>query len=181
MSSSDRLAGPAPKKALALVLALASALALAGCFRPMYASVSPTTGQTLDTTLASVVINPVSGRVAQQVRNNLDFDITGGGVRPEARYTLSLTVSSSRYSSIINVQTNEPQVDTVVVTADFALTPVGGKAPALTGHNFANKSYDRTLQRFAALRAARDAENSASETVADQIRTRIAAYLAQHP
>jgi LPS-assembly lipoprotein len=179
MSWSDRLAGLAPRRAV-LVLALVPVLALGGCFRPMYASVSPT-GQTLDTTMASVMINPVSGRVPQQVRNNLDFGLTGGGARPDIRYTLNLSVTTSRYSSIVDVQTDQPQVDTVIVSADFTLTPVGGKAPVLTGHNFASKSFDRTLQRFVALRAARDAENSASEIVADQIRTRVAAYLAEHP
>jgi LPS-assembly lipoprotein len=167
-------------KAAALLVALAPTLVLGGCFRPMYASVGPT-GQALDTRLASVMINPVSGRVPQQVRNNLDFDITGGSARPDIRYTLNLSVSTSRYSSIVDVQTDQPQVDTVIVTADFSLTPVGGKAPVLSGHNFASKSFDRTLQRFVALRAARDAENSASEVVADQIRTRVAAYLADHP
>jgi len=175
MSSSDRVAARALKPAVLIV-----ALALGGCFRPMYASVSPT-GQALDTTLASVMINPVSGRVPQQVRNNLDFGLTGGGARPEIRYTLNLSVTASHYSSIVDVQTNQPQVDTVIVTADFTLTAVGGKAPVLTGHDFANKSYDRTLQRFEAVRATRDAENSAAEVVADQIRTRVAAYLADHP
>jgi LPS-assembly lipoprotein len=180
MSSSDRISRSTVKAGL-LIIGLAPALVLGGCFRPMYATVNPTTGQTLDTTMASVMINPVSGRVPQQVRNNLDFDLAGGGARPETRYTLNLVVATSRYSSIVDVQTNEPQVDTVIVTADFTLTPVGGKTAVLSGHNFANKSFDRTLQRFAALRAARDAENSASEVVADQIRTRVAAYLAQHP
>jgi LPS-assembly lipoprotein len=179
MSWSDRLSARA-LKAATLLVALAPALVLAGCFRPMYARVSPT-GQALDTTLASVMINPVSGRVPQQVRNNLDFGLTGGGARPDIRYTLNLSVATSRYSSIVDVKTDQPQVDTVIVTADFTLTPVGGKVPVVSGHNFASKSFDRTLQRFVALRAARDAENSASEIVADQIRTRVAAYLADHP
>ena len=120
MSSSDRMlrrARPA--------LALAAALMLGGCFRPMYANVSPS-GVNLADTMASVTIAPASGRVAQQVRNNLDFALTGGGERAVPRYTLTIGATSTRTSSIVDVQTNEPQIDTVTVTGTFALTPIGG-------------------------------------------------------
>ena len=175
MSSSDRMlrrARPA--------LALAAALMLGGCFRPMYANVSPS-GVNLADTMASVTIAPASGRVAQQIRNNLDFALTGGGERAVQRYTLTIGATSTRTSSIVDVQTNEPQIDTVTVTGTFALTPIGGTAPVLSGRNISSKSFDRTLQRYAAMRAARDAEDSTAAVVADQIRLRIAAYLAEHP
>ena len=123
MSSSDRMlrrARPA--------LALAAALMLGGCFRPMYANVSPS-GVNLADTMASVTIAPASGRVAQQIRNNLDFALTGGGERAVQRYTLTIGATSTRTSSIVDVQTNEPQIDTVTVTGTFALTPIGGRRP----------------------------------------------------
>jgi LPS-assembly lipoprotein len=174
MSSPDRM----PRRALR-AFALVGTLILGGCFRPMYATVSPS-GVPLQTTLASVSMGSVTGRVAQQVRNNLDFGLTGGGDRPKVRYVLDLSVTSSRTTSIVEARTNEPEVDTVTVTADFTLTPIGSETPVFTGKNVATKSFDRTLQRFAALRAARDAEDSASRIVADQIRTRVAAWLAEH-
>ena len=147
----------------------------------MYATVSPT-GVPLATTVASVTIPPVQGRVAQQVRNNLDFGLTGGAERPAPRYVLDLvSVISSRKTSIVQARTNEPEIDTITVTANFTLTPIGAQFPVLSGKNIATKSYDRSLQRFAALRAARDAENSAAEVVADQIRVRVAAFLADNP
>jgi LPS-assembly lipoprotein len=39
-------------------------------------------------------------------------------------------------------------------------------------------SYDRTTQRFSSVRAARDAEIRDAERLADEIRTRIAAFFA---
>jgi LPS-assembly lipoprotein len=158
-------------------------LALTGCFRPMYASTAPGTPRLSDV-MASVAIEPVKGRVAQQVRNNLDFGLTGGSGSAPPRYTLNLDVNSTVSTSIVDARTNEPQVDTVMLLADFTLTPVGGPQPAvpvLVGKNYARKSYDRTLQRFAALRAARDAENSAAKVLADEIKTRVAIYLSEHP
>ena len=175
MSSPDRIARRA-----STALALVSALFLSACFRPMYASVS-STGVPLTATMASVTIPAVDGRVPQQVRNHLDFALTGGAAHAPTRYVLDLQVTSVHTSSIVNVRTDEPEIDTVIVTANFTLTAPGSQTAVLSGRNISTKSYDRTLQRFAASRALRDAEDSAARVVADQIHTRVAAYLAANP
>lgn len=177
MSSPDRSSRPALP-----VLALLSTLALAGCFRPMYAEPA-SGGPGLTEKMASVEVTPIAvgsrdARVAQQVRNNLQFALTGGGEAGTPAYTLSLDVRSNQSDLIVDAETNEPQVDAVTVSGEFTLTPVGSKTPVLTGKNYARKAYDRSLQRFAAVRAARDAENGAAEVLADAIKTRVAIYLA---
>jgi LPS-assembly lipoprotein len=164
----------------ATLLALGLALLVGGCFRPMYASVSPA-GPSLTETLAAVEVEPIKGRVGQQVRNNLDFGLTGGAGAPPPRYTLRVALTTSRISSIIDPVTNEPQIDTVALTGSFELFAKGTPAAVLSGKDYARKSFDRGLQRFAALRAARDAEDSAAKVLADQIRGRVAIYLAEHP
>ena len=70
-------------------------------------------------------------------------------------------------------------IDTILLTASYALFQAGNPAPLVTGRLNASKSFDRTLQRFAALRAARDAENSAAKVLAEQIRNRIAIFLSE--
>ena len=55
---------------------------------------------------------------------------------------------------------------------------LGGGDAILTGSAFASASSDRSPQRFAAVRAARDAEIRAARQLAELIRTRVAAGLA---
>jgi hypothetical protein len=67
---------------------------------------------------------------------------------------------------------------TLVVDATFTLTPIDGGETIVAGTAFASASYDRTQQRYAAIRAARDAEIRIARTLAEQIKTRIAAHFA---
>ncbi len=174
MSSPDRFR----RAALALAV-LAPVSVLGGCFRPEYAADTPGVPGVGDA-LKAVQIDTIDGRVGQQVRNNLSFAFTGGGEALPARYVLHATVKSSTTDVIVDVPTNLPEVDTVAVVAEFTLTPVGSDKPVLDGKNFARKSFDRSLQRFAAVRAQRDAENLAAATLADEIKTRVAGYFAAH-
>jgi LPS-assembly lipoprotein len=64
-----------------------------------------------------------------------------------------------------------------VVTATYTLTAIEGGAQITTGTATASASYDRTEQRYANVRAARDAEIRAVGLLADQIRTRLAIAL----
>jgi LPS-assembly lipoprotein len=160
-----------------IVSALGAALLLGGCFRPMYASLTPG-APSMTQTLAAVEVPPVKGRIAQQVRNNLQFGLTGGGGAAAPLYKLDISVDSSRSSSIVDAITDEPQIDTILLSTSYTLYEIGKPAPILSGRLNASKSFDRTLQRFAALRAARDAENSAAKILAEHLKTRIAAFLA---
>lgn len=178
MSSLDRSSSGATRRALLAGLGMLPALALGGCFRPLYGSPAMG-GAGAGEALRAVQIQPIEGRVGQQIRNRLMFGTTGGGEPAPPRYLLKARVGVQDTNAIVDIYTAEPQVDTVIVTVDFGLFPVGADKPVLTGRNFARKSYDRTPQRFQAVRAARDAENDASELVADEIRTRLAAFFAQ--
>jgi LPS-assembly lipoprotein len=81
-----------------------------------------------------------------------------------------------------------PLVDTVsgratsgmlIVDADYRLLPIAGGPPVASGVAFVTASYDRTSQRFANLRAARDAEIRSARSLADQIRTRLSIDLSR--
>jgi LPS-assembly lipoprotein len=95
-----------------------------------------------------------------------------------------------RYRLIVNVRqrVQAPLVDTVtgratsgmlIVDADYRLLPIAGGPPVASGVAFVTASYDRTSQRFANLRAARDGEIRSARSLADQIRTRLAADLSR--
>jgi LPS-assembly lipoprotein len=176
MSSSDQ---PTRRKAL-LALALVPTLMLGGCFRPMLAD--PANGSPgLKDRLAAISIDPVDDRVGQQVRNKLSFNLTGGGEAPPARYTLTLDTSTLSESALVNALNATPQVDMVTVTVDFTLKDAATSKVLYKAKMNTRKSYGSGLQRYAAIRAQRDAENDAAEVMADQIRLRLATWLADHP
>ena len=176
MSSSDRRT----RRALLLALGLAPTLMLGGCFRPMYATPSDG-GPALNERLSAIAVDEATERVGQQVRNALTFGLTGGGAPAAPKYILHMSVTSSASSGIVDSRTNTPEIDTVVVTCSYGLTAVGSPEILFSGRVYGRKSYDRGLQRFAALRAQRDAENDSAKLVADQLKTRLAIFLADHP
>lgn len=177
MSSSDQTSR---RKAL-FVLALVPALMLGGCFRPMLADTGDANTPGLKERLAAISINPVDDRVGQQVRNRLSFNLTGGGEAPPARYTLSLQTTTFANSALVDALNATPEIDMVTVTCDFTLKEAGTDKILLKAKGNARKSYASGLQRYATVRAQRDAANDAAEVLADQIRLRLAAYLADHP
>ena len=60
----------------------------------------------------------------------------------------------------------------------FRLVDQASGEEVFKGNAFADASFDRSNQRFANVRAERDAENRAAAVITADIRTRIAAFLA---
>ncbi|MBB3808192.1 LPS assembly lipoprotein LptE [Pseudochelatococcus contaminans] len=160
-----------------------AAAALGGCFRPMYA-VSPD-GTSVQDQLASIevaTINPGNHdnpRLAYYTQSELTYRLSGGapGETPK-RYRLETSVRESITSTIVNTSTGNAEAALLKGQADFRLVPVEGGEPVYSGQALASSAYDRTPQRFAALRAARDAQIRVATALAEQIKTRIAAQFA---
>ena len=83
---------------------LAALLALGGCFQPMYGDRSiGGTGTNLRNALRDVEIAPIEGRVGQELRNDLIFELGGGSGNPVgAPYRLHLTVATNSFSAILD-------------------------------------------------------------------------------
>lgn len=175
MSSSDRLS----RRAALLALAVVPALMLGGCFRPMYASAPD--GTSLTQGLAAVDVTPIEGRIGQQVRNALQYGLTGGSGAAPPRYRLDVKLDLSNATSIVESNSDEPLINTVILAGTFTLVDLGTNTILAAGKNYARKSYDRTQERFGAVRAARDAENAIAVLLAEQIRNRVAIALSGKP
>lgn len=159
------------------LLATGLALGLAGCFAPLYGSL----GGDLGGELRTIAVDPVPGRLGHYLRDELVTDLDGTGTRPAPRYRLQLTTSERVQTALVDITTQRAQDATVVTDVTFKLLPIGGGAPVATGTVVSAATYDRSSQRFANIRAARDAEIRDAKTVADQITTQIAAKLAATP
>ncbi|MDQ0392422.1 LPS assembly lipoprotein LptE [Labrys monachus] len=177
MSSPDQTA----RRTALLALALLPALMLGGCFRPMYATTEGAVAPGLSNKLASITIDQTDDRTTQIIRNKLSFYLTGGGEVPAPRYKLTLVASAFADTALVNSFTSTPEVDTATVTCDFTLRDAATGKVLFKAKGNARKSYDRGLQRYAAVRAEKDAEAAAADVLADQIRTRLAIFLADHP
>ena len=71
------------------------------------------------------------------------------------------------------------QSATITGDLTFTLTSLDDKKVISTGTATAQATYDRFNQRFATVRAARDAEIRLAKTLAEQVKTRLAATLSQ--
>lgn len=168
----------------ALVCAALS-LALSACqVRPLYSDSAPNAaGVTTNAALNSIGIKDVDSRVAQEVRNQLIFALSGGAGEPASpAYTLDLGITSQTVSaaSIQNATGNagQPTAGRMVVSSLYVLTDTSGKTVA-SGKRVATASFDFPLQQFASLRAQRDAENRAARELADILKLALAADLSK--
>jgi LPS-assembly lipoprotein len=154
-------------------------LVLAGCFQPMYAdrSVVGGTGPNLRDAMRDVEVVAVDGRLGQEIRNDIIFELTGGAGNPSgAPYKLNMSVSSNSFNAIIDPTSGLAQTETVSLDVSYRLKDVANDKVVLTDQAIARVTIDRTAQRYARVRAVRDAENKAAKIVAEQMRARVASF-----
>ena len=165
-----------PRLAIALALC-AGALTLAGCgFQPLYGGTTAS-GAKLGEVMAAVEINPIPGRVGQRVRNELIFENTGGGYAAPTRYRLDIAVKESVTDQQVQIS-GDATGQVYELNATYKLTDATSGKVLIVGTAVSRAPYNRFQEIFANVRARYDAENRAATTVAESIKTRIAAYLA---
>jgi LPS-assembly lipoprotein len=157
----------------------------AGCFQPLYGSVSLTNSPPIAPALARVDVAQIAepsgssiSRVAVEVRNQLLFNLTGGAEPPPPTHRLAIQMTSSRSSIIVDIVSGRPDTEDYGLNANYTLIDIKTGKPVVSGSTFARVSYDipGQAQRFARERALRDSEDRAAKVIADNIRTRLASY-----
>ena len=161
---------------LLAALAVTAALGLAGCgFQPLYGTTAG--GSRLGAVMAGVDVTPIPGRVGQRLRNELIFENTGGGAAAPATYKLDIVIRESLINELVQISGNA-KGEVYQLDATFRLISRDGRV-VLEGKATSRASFERFQTIFSNVRAQVDAENRAARTVADTIRTRIAAYISQ--
>lgn len=156
-------------------------LGLAACFRPLYGPTAQ--GESLQDVLAAIDIpeNQFSEKdslVEHYLRSELIFDLNGSGIPATKKYKLTLTYTESLAAPTVDVVSGRALAATVNGNLTYTLTALDGKTPITTGKATSSATYDRFQQRFAAVRADRDAKIRVAKDLADQLRIQIAAALA---
>ena len=135
--------------------------------------------------LSTVEVAPIAApngtrlaRVGVSVRNELMYQLTGGGARRTTNYRLDVRLSSTNLSVIVDVNTGRPDIQNYGIDATYTLTDVTNGKTVVTSTTFSRVSYNipGQQQRFAGDRGLRDAEDRAAKVIAENIRSRLASY-----
>lgn len=159
----------------------------AGCFTPLYGERSLTGTPALRTAMAQVDVAQIEGtsgtamaRLAVEVRNELLFGLTGGGAAPPPTHRLSIVLTGSYGSLIVDPSTARAEYEVVSMDASYKLVEIATGKEVVDGSATARTSYNvpGQQQRLAMLRGQRDAQSRAAKVIAEQIKTRMASYFA---
>lgn len=177
--------GSVSSRLLRLALAAGLALQASACFRPLYGPTA--SGEPMYMALASVQVDDVAmaqdqERLGHYLRSELIFGLDGSGQNAvPKRYRLKMAGSESLSTPIVSSSTGRAESGTLIGTIKYSLESMDGRRIITEGVATSTATYDRSIQRFASLRAARDAEIRLAKVLAEQIKTRIASVLAVKP
>jgi LPS-assembly lipoprotein len=153
----------------------------AACFRPLYGPTA--SGAMLQDVLGAIDVQTVEGPVGQErlghyLRSELIFDLDGSGQPKPKSYKLALSTSESVQGTTIDVVSGRANTAILNGNAAYKLTNSDGTKTLLTGTAHSSATYYRDEQRFASVRAARDAEIRVAKALAEDIKQRLAAFFA---
>ena len=165
MSSFDRVRGAA---------ALVMALALGGCFQPLY---SEAAHPGLVANMKAIEVVEIKDRIGHYLGDDLISKLNGTGETVPPKYRLVITMAVTSATPTIESQINAADAATITGKATFKLTKIEGGDVIYESDATSVAVYDRTLDSFANLRAGRDADIRIARALADEIELRIAAAL----
>ena len=117
-------------------------------------------------------------RIAVETRNELVFDLTGGGGPAPQTHKLIVRLRPSTAILIVDPTSQRNEYENFGLEANYTLVEIVSNKQVVTG--FATTRVTYTVpglqQRFAKTRAQRDAETRAAKQIAEQIRTRLASF-----
>jgi LPS-assembly lipoprotein len=190
MSSPDdrpQSAAEPTRRAVLAGLACVAALPLAGCLTPLYGPTAQGVG--LEQTLRAVQVEPVGvapdGEVlGHYLRQELAFALDGTGratTQGPKAFSLMTNAVVSTASPIVDATTLRANVSTLRGTASYRLVRIDGGEVLDSGSVQGAVTYENTVQRFAAVRAAREAQIRLAKLLADELRTQVAVALRTAP
>ena len=161
---------------------------VAGCFQPMYAE-HPLPGaagsasvvgamRAVDVAAIDAPAGSRLARVSVNVRNELIYDLTGGGGGFSPTHRLDVKLTATQLQVIVDINTARPDVNNYGIDSTYTLTELATGRVVVKGQTFARVSYNipGQEQRFAGERGLRDAENRAAKEISENIRNRLASF-----
>ena len=163
-------------RALRFAAAACLTLGLAACFQPLHGS---STYSAVAPTMASIKVADITGHLGHQLQSELQFLLSNGTMPAQPEYVLNVRPSGTANPVIVDSTSSRPQTMNYPVAATYTLVSSKDGRVLSTATARGAVSYDRDPQRYATIRAERDAEIRAAKLLAEQIRTRIISDLAK--
>jgi LPS-assembly lipoprotein len=156
------------------ILALSVLLLVAGCsgYRPLYGTGAD--GKNVADTLSSISVQEQRSRTGQLLRNNLLAGLSSGGVN---QFELRMAISDYA-SGVSTLNTTTVYRKRYNLSVRYELFQLNSGVLVTSGTSFANVSYDTLREPVADLQAAENARDRATTQVAQDIRQRLAAFMA---
>jgi LPS-assembly lipoprotein len=174
--------GSRPLKGAAFAAA-AGILAISGggCgFHPLYTTTA--SGANMVEAMKTVQIAPIPSRVGQRLRNEMIFGMTGGGNAATPIYRLDIVLRESVRETLVTNAGNATGA-VLQLDAEFRLVRIKDNETVFKGYSTQEAAYDLNGSSgnagsiYGDVRANIDAENRAAVSLADTLKTRVAAYL----
>lgn len=168
-----------------LTVVVAAAALTAGCWQPLYGEHGGPGSETVRDKLAAIEIPAIPAangsptqRIAISLHNALQYDLNGAAGANAPTHRLVVHVATTQITVTIDPNSGRPSAQIDSVIADFQLVEIVSNKTVLSANTYAHVDYDvpGVEQRFAKLRAQRDAEDHAVQVVAETIRNRLASY-----
>ncbi|MDH3242476.1 MAG: LPS assembly lipoprotein LptE [Alphaproteobacteria bacterium] len=165
------------RKPIAPLLAAAALLwGTAGCgFQPLYGEQANAVSEQA---LAEVRISPLRDRVGQLLHIRLSKNMHPRGPARVAKWDLGIQLISRTEQLGIRKDETATRAN-LVLEAKFALRDVGTGKPAFQGRSVITISYNILESRFGTVASRSDAERRATRELGDNIKNRVALFLAQ--
>lgn len=155
---------------------LAGLLGLSACgYQPLYATRDD--GSSVSQKLAEVSVAQQSTRVGQLVRNEIVRSTRPVGTQAQDRYYLKLDAKGDA-QTLINTSDTVHRRLAYNLTTKFQLVDAATQNVLFSGKAFSRVPYDRLEASFANVQARVNAEEQAARQVGQEVRTRLAAFLA---
>lgn len=165
------------RTSLRLASLIALAMPLSACLQPLH-SPNLMAGGPVSSEMSRVAVAPIQGYLGYSLKSELDFLLGNNGAVGGTRYLLTVKTYQSGASTIIDAATARAQSVTVQAEASFELMDTQTGKLRASGKTYGSANYDRSAQRFATIRAQRDAEERLGKALAERLRVLIAAGLA---
>lgn len=154
------------------------AVSLSACFQPVHGT--RLGNSTVSGELSRISVAPISGGYLEySLKSELDFLLGNGAIAQNPRYVLTVRATYSRSSSIIDVANSSSQSVAIQAEATYELKEVQTGRIRASGKTFGTANYERSSQRFATIRAQRDAEERLGKSLAERLRILISTSLMQ--
>lgn len=155
---------------------LVGLLALSACgYQPLYATRDD--GSSVSQQLAEVNVAQQTTRVGQMVRNEIVRSTRPAGTQAQDRFYLKFQTKDNAETLIDTADTVHRRL-AYNLTTRFQLVDAATNSVIFSGRAFSRVPYDRLDASFANVQARVNAEEQAAKQVGQEMRTRLAAFLA---